>query len=65
MITIVTEMSIGVMTVMIQDRMKISRTIIVVMVGIIMTAIIHLKAIMEANKNNVTRMIDFLECSFF
>ena len=65
MITIVTEMSIGVMTVMIQDRTKISRTIIVVMVGIIMTAIIHLKAIMEANKNNVTRMIDFLECSFF
>ena len=45
MIAIITGMSIDTTTVMIHDRMKISRAIISVMVGI-MTVIIHLKEIM-------------------
>ena len=51
MIRIMAEMTIDVTTVMIQDGMTIGRTIIVVMVGIIMTEIIHLKEIMVTDNH--------------
>ena len=51
MIKIMAEISIRVTTVMIQDGMTIGRTIIVVMVGIIMTEIIHLKEIMVTDNH--------------